>query len=78
MSGRFSLTVPQAPELLFQHHLKKLRLLTVLRKYEKQARQCAVENVDHISYLARLIELELIDHEARTVEPALRRPGSQP
>ena len=36
----------QAPELLLQHHLKKLRLPSVLREYEKLARQCAAENVD--------------------------------
>jgi DNA replication protein DnaC len=66
------MTVPQAPELLLQHHLKKLRLPTVLREYEKQARQCAVENVDHIRYLARLIELELIDREARMVERRIK------
>jgi DNA replication protein DnaC len=47
----------EAPELLLQHHLKKLRLPTVLREYEKLARQCAAENVDHVRYLARLIEL---------------------
>jgi DNA replication protein DnaC len=58
----------QAPELLLQHHLKKLRLPTVLRDYEKLARQCAAENVDHVRYLARLIELELIDREARMVD----------
>ena len=66
------MTTTQAPELLLQHHLKKLRLPTVLREYEKQARQCAVENVDHIRYLARLIELELIDREARMVERRIK------
>ena len=48
----------QVPELLLQHNLKKLRLPTVLREYEKLARHCAAENVDHVRYLARLIELE--------------------
>lgn len=66
------MTTTQAPELLLQHHLKKLRLPTVLREYEKQARQCAAENVDHIRYLARLIELELIDREARMVERRIK------
>ena len=66
------MTTTQAPELLLQHHLKKLRLPTVLREYEKQARQCAVENVDHIRYLARLIELELIAREARMVERRIK------
>ena len=62
----------EAPELLLQHHLKRLRLPTVLREYEKLARQCAAENVDHIRYLSRLIELELIDREARMVERRIK------
>ncbi|MBL6599979.1 MAG: ATP-binding protein [Alphaproteobacteria bacterium] len=62
----------QAPELLLHHHLKKLRLPTVLREYEKLARHCATENVDHVRYLARLIELELIDREARMVDRRIK------
>ena len=62
----------ETPELLLQHHLKKLRLPTVLRDYEKLARQCAAENVDHVRYLARLIELELIDREARMVDRRIK------
>ena len=50
---------PEAPEILLRHHLKKPKLPTVLREYEKLARQCAAENVDHVRYLMRLIELEL-------------------
>ena len=49
----------EAPEILLRHHLKRLKLPTVLREYEKIAHQCATENVDHVRYLARLIELEL-------------------
>ncbi len=62
----------ETPELLLQHHLKKLRLPTVLREYEKLARHCAAENVDHVRYLARLIELELIDREARLVDRRIK------
>jgi len=68
----------EAPELLLRHHLKKLKLPTVLREYEKIARQCATENVDHVRYLARLIELELLDREARMIDrriKAARFPG---
>ena len=56
-----------APELLLAHHLKALRLPTFLREYDKQARICAAEGVDHVRYLARLTELELIDRERRMV-----------
>ena len=62
----------EAPEILLRHHLKKLKLPTVLRKHEKLARQCAAENVDHVRYLVRLIELELLDREARTIERRIR------
>ena len=57
-----------APELLLAHHLKTLRLPTFLREYDKQASICAAEGVDHVSYPARLTELELIDRERRRVE----------
>ncbi len=59
------------PQLLLAHHLKTLKLPTFLREYDKVARQCANEGVDHVRYLLRLAELELIDRERRMIE---RRP----
>ena len=56
------------PELLLAHHLKALKLPTFLREYDKLARQCAAEGVDHTRYLLRLSELELIERERRMVE----------
>ena len=35
------------PQVLLAHHLKALRLPTFLREYDKLARQCAAEGVDH-------------------------------
>jgi DNA replication protein DnaC len=61
-----------APELLLAHHLKTLRLPTFLREYDKQARICAADGVDHVRYLARLTELELIDRERRMVERRIK------
>ena len=58
----------EAPRILLEHHLKKLKLPTFLREYEKLARQCAAEGLDHVRFLARLVELELIDRERRLVE----------
>ena len=55
------------PQLLLAHHLKALKLPTFLREYDKQARQCAAEGVDHVRYLVRLTELELIDREQQAV-----------
>ena len=62
----------KAPELLLAHHLKTLRLPTFLREHDKQARICAAEGVDHVRYLARLTELELIDRERRMVERQIK------
>src|ERR1700709_1515118 len=60
------------PQILLAHHLKQLKLPTVLREYEKVARECAQSGVDHPRYLLRLIELELINRERRTVERRIR------
>src|ERR1700751_4293882 len=60
------------PQVLLAHHLKALRLPTFLREYDKLARQCAAEGVDHSRYLLRLAELELIDRERRMVERRIK------
>ena len=61
-----------APKLLLAHHLKTLKLPTVLREYDKVAQQCAAEGVDHVQFLARLVELELIDRERRMIERRIK------
>src|ERR1700724_165095 len=60
------------PHLLLAHHLKALKLPTFLREYDKLARQCAAEGLDHTRYLLRLAELELIDRERRMVERRIK------
>jgi len=60
------------PQVLLAHHLKALRLPTFLHEYDKLARQCAAEGVDHPGYLLRLAELELIERERRTVERRIK------
>jgi DNA replication protein DnaC len=60
------------PQLLLAHHLKVLRLPTFLREYDKVAKQCAAEGIDHSRYLLRLAELELIDRERRMVERRIK------
>ena len=62
----------ETPQVLLQHHLKTLKLPTFLREYDKVARQCASEGVDHVRYLLRLAELELIDRERRMVERRIK------
>ena len=56
-------------QLLLAHHLKALKLPTFLREYDKLARQWSgPDGLDHIRFLLRLAELELIDRERRMVE----------
>ena len=58
----------EAPQILLAHHLKALKLPTFLREYDKVARVCAAEGVDHPRYLMRLAEMEMIDRERRMVD----------
>ncbi len=60
------------PQLLLKHYLKQLKLPTVLAEYEKVARECARDGIDHPRYLLRLAELELIERERRMVERRIR------
>ena len=60
------------PQVLLQHHLKKLRLPTFQSEYAKLARQCAAESKDHVQYLLRLCELELIERERRMIERRIK------
>ena len=60
------------PQVLLGHHLKQLKLPTILREYDKVARECSQGGIDHPGYLLRLLELELIDRERRVVERRIR------
>ena len=66
-------TTSGTPQILLAHHLKQLRLPTILREYDKVAREAASEGIDHTAYLLRLVELELIDRERRVVERRIRQ-----
>jgi DNA replication protein DnaC len=78
MSGKPMDTMPAGttsgtPQVLLSHHLKQLKLPTVLREYDKVARECARDGVDHPRYLLRLVELELLDRERRVVERRIKQ-----
>ncbi len=60
------------PQVLLEHHLKTLRLPTMLREYDKVAQQCASEAVDYPRFLLRLVELELLDRDRRAVERRIK------
>lgn len=46
--------------VLIKHHLKQLRLPTMASKCEGLAEQAARDNQDHLAYLLKLTERELI------------------
>jgi DNA replication protein DnaC len=64
--------IAEKPQLLLKHHLKQLKLPTFMAEYEKQAHECAQAGVDHVRYLLRLAELELIERERRMVDRRIR------
>ena len=56
--------------VLLKHHLKALKLPTILAECEKVAARCAKDNIDHLAFLLQITELELIERERKA---ALRR-----
>lgn len=60
------------PKVLLDHYLKTLRLPSFKREYEKQAQLAAKSGEDHVKYLLRLTELELVDREQRLIERRIR------
>jgi DNA replication protein DnaC len=68
-----STTTADTPQVLLEHHLKALRLPTMLREYDKLARTCAVEKANFPNYLLRLTELELLDRDRRATERRIRQ-----
>jgi DNA replication protein DnaC len=68
-----STPTPDTPQVLLEHHLKALRLPTMLREYDKLARTCAQEKATFPHYLLRLTELELLDRDRRATERRIRQ-----
>jgi DNA replication protein DnaC len=62
----------EVPEILLSHYLKTLKLPTFQREYQKLARLCATEGVDHVGYLTRLAEREMIERDRRKVERRIK------
>jgi DNA replication protein DnaC len=59
-------------KVLLVHHLKALKLPTILREYQSLAQLCAQERVGYSDFLLRLTERELIDREQRAAERRIR------
>jgi DNA replication protein DnaC len=58
--------------VLLGHHLKALKLPTMLAEAEKTALRAAADNVDHLGFLLQLCELELLDRERKAAERRLK------
>jgi len=58
--------------VLLAHHLKALKMPTMLAESEKVAARCGRENVDHLSFLLQLCELELLERERKAAERRLK------
>jgi len=51
--------------VLLEHHLKQLKLPTILKEYPLLAKSCSQEKCDYPTYLLRLCEKELADRQRR-------------
>ena len=58
--------------VLLEHHLKALKLPTVLREYVPVAAACSQDKADYATYLLRLTERELLDRERRAADRRLQ------
>jgi DNA replication protein DnaC len=58
--------------VLLKHHLKALKLPTIQGECEAMAARCAKENIDHLGFLLRLCERELLEREGRAARRRLK------
>jgi len=58
--------------VLLKHHLSSLKLPTMKSECESMAAQCAKDNDDHLAYLLRLTERELLDRERKAADRRLK------
>ena len=59
-------------QLLLQHHLKKLKLPTILREWPAVAAACSRDRLDYDTFLLQLVERELIEREQRAAERRIK------
>ena len=65
-------TTNRKATVLLEHHLKQLKLPTMLRDYASVASVCSKERTAYPTYLLRLAERELIDREQRAAERRIK------
>jgi DNA replication protein DnaC len=66
------MNTPSKSTVLLKHHLKALKLPTILSECDKVAARCATENADHLTFLLQLCELELIEREQKAAQRRLK------
>jgi DNA replication protein DnaC len=54
--------------VLLEHHLKQLKLPTMLKEYPLLAKSCSQEKCAYPTYLLRLCEKELVDRQKRAMD----------
>jgi len=54
--------------VLLEHHLKQLKLPTMLKEYQMLAQSCSKEKCAYPTYLLRLCEKELLDRQKRAMD----------
>jgi DNA replication protein DnaC len=68
-------TSQEPQQLLLRHHLKTLRLPTMLAEYAKLGREASQQNQNYESYLLRLCELEVNQRGANAVASRIKSAG---
>ena len=58
--------------ILLDHHLKQLKLPTILRDYASISKVCAQEQCDYPTYLLKLVERELIEREQKAAQRRIK------
>ena len=58
--------------VLLQHHLKQLKLPTMLKEYPLLAKSCSQEKSDYPTYLLRLCEKELAERQRRAMDRRIK------
>ena len=64
--------VERKATVLLEHHLKQLKLPTMLREYASVAATCGRENQSFETFLLRLCERELVDRQQRATERRIK------
>ena len=66
-------TDPEMTAMQLEHHLKQLKLPTMLREYAMVARECAQSNANYDQFLEALCDRELQSRESKAIERRLKQ-----